>query len=238
MRLTLSANSQLSVLTVLVLWGSLVGAAVAQGMTTVSMKAGASFATWGGSDVEEEGVDNGYRRGLAFRASAVLPLTDLVALQIGAAYVEKGTFSQGQIDIFGAELDAETSVNMGYLDLPVLLRVSPKLSPILPYVTAGPAFSYSLNCSFSTSVNGTVTHLHTGEEETISESESAGCGEDVESKTLDFGVTVGAGVILLSPALSPTLEFLYDYGLVSIDKESDVRNRAFAIMAGVTIPIR
>ncbi len=140
MRLTFPANSQLLILTVLVICGSLIGATVSQGQTTVSVQAGASFATWGGSDAEEEGVDNGYRTGLVLRASAVLPLTDIVALQIGAAYVEKGTL--WRLDTFGTELDLQASAEMGYLAIPVLLRVSPRLKgPMSPYVTAGPALS-------------------------------------------------------------------------------------------------
>ena len=235
--------SKLPVLLVFVFSSSLIGTTVAEGQPTVSVQAGASFATWGGDDVkelEETGVDIGYRTGVAIRALAVAPLTDLLGLQIGAAYVQKGMFMKAREDDFYLEITAD----MGYLELPVLLKISPQLEgPLSPYVTAGPAFSFALNCRGSTSLMDSYTDPITGENVTVDESESEECEEDV-FKTFDFGVKASVGLAFaVSSSWSLTLDFMYNRGLTSIlkmddDVVEDPKNRTFAIMVGVAFPIR
>ncbi len=220
-----------SILLVLVFSGGLIGATVARGQTTISFQAGASFTTWGGDYAKEArntGFDVGYRTGLAMRGSALLPLTDLLRLQIGATYMQKG--SSGQVR--GDDFYLESTMNMGYLEFPVLLRISPQLEgPLSPYVTAGPAFSFALSCGASYSISGSFT-----------ESESEEC-EDPEYKTFDFGANAGAGLVFtVTPSLSLVLDLMYNYGLMSTigDDEMvpDPKNRTFAIMVGVAFPIR
>lgn len=246
-----------TILLVLVLSGSLIGATVVRGQTTVSFQAGASFATWGGDyakEAENAGLDVGYRTGVAIRASAVLPLTDLLGLQIGAAYVHKGMSSQARGGDFARFIAGEqppelqngyfeSTVDMGYLEFPALLRISPQLEgPLSPYVTAGPALSFALNCSVSSSISLSYTDPVTGENVRYGESESEECEED-EYKTFDFVVKAGAGLAFaLSPSLSLTLDLMYNHGLMSIieDDENtpDAKNRTFAIMVGLAVPIR
>ncbi len=236
---------KLPALLVLVFSGSLIGTTVALGQPTVSIQAGASFATWGGDDAKElEGIgfDHGYRTGVAIRASAVLPFADLLGLQIGAAYVQKGTFTQMRADNSYVELTAD----MDYLEFPLLLKISPQLEGSLsPYVTAGPAFSFALNCRVNSSVTASIPNLITGENVTVDRSESEECEEDV-FKTLDFGVMAGAGLAFaVTPSWSLMLDFMYNHGLTSITKPDDevefagdTKNRTFAIMIGVAFPIR
>ena len=237
---------KLPVLLVLVFSGGLIGATVARGQPTVSVQAGASFATWGGDDAKEQeeiGLDIDYRTGVAIQASAVLPLTDLLGLQIGAAYVQKGMFSQMRADNFYFESAAE----MGYIESPVLLKISPQLEgPLSPYVTAGPAFSFALYCGTNSSIMVSLPDLVTGESVTVDRSESEECEED-EFNTFDIGATAGAGLAFaVSPSWSLTLDFMYNHGLTSIAKTDDdlveqpedTKNRTFAIMVGVAFPIR
>ena len=48
----------------------------------------------------------------------------------------------------------------------------------------------------------------------------------------------GAGLdIATSGSLSVSLDFLYNLGLVSVFELDDTKNRAFSILAGITIPI-
>ena len=220
-RMRIEPLFKLPVLLVLVFSSGLIGATVAEGQPTVSVQAGASFATWGGDDakeLEEIGFDRGYRTGAAIRASAVLPVSDLLGLQIGAAYVQKGTFTQMRADNSYFELTAD----MDYLESPVLLKISPQLKgPLLPYVTAGPGFSYALNCRVSSSASFSFTDLYTGESVKVDESESEECEED-EFKTFDFGVMAGAGLAFaVSPSWSLMLDFMYNHGLTSVSTADD-----------------
>lgn len=183
----------------LALIASLIVAGSAQGQTTVSIQAGTSFSNWGGSDIkeqEDEGLDYGYRAGVAVRASAVLPLSGIAGLQVGAAYVQKGTSAQGEIvdDVGFAEFDF--TANMGYLQLPVLLRITPKLDgPLSPRFAAGPVLSINLNCSYSSSASVTLTDPYSDVDISFDESESGGCDDDeFELKTMAFSVTAGVGI--------------------------------------------
>ena len=237
---------KLPVLLVIVFSGSLIGVTVAQGQSTVSVQAGASFATWGGDDVkelEDAGFDIGYRTGVAIRASAVSPLTDLLGLQIGAAFLQKGMFAQAREDDSYLEL----SIDMDYLEFPALLRISPQLrGPLSPYVTAGPAFSFALNCRSSSSLRLSFIDPFTDENVTVEDSESEKCDEEAY-KTFDFGMKAGAGLAFaVSPSWWLTLDFMYNHGLRSVTEmdddvvefSEDTENRTFAIMAGVAFQIR
>ena len=233
-------------LLVLVFSASLIGATVARGQTTVSVQAGASFATWGGDDVkelEDAGFDISFQTGVAIRASAVSPLTDLLGLQIGAAYVQKG--ANGRVDEDDAYFEFTTDMN--YLEFPLLLRISPQVrGPLSPYVAAGPAFSFVLNCRVSNKLKVSLIDPFTGESVVIDDDESEECEED-SFKTFDFGVMAGAGLAFaVSPSWSLTLDFMYNRGLRSLIKMDDdlvelsenTENRTYGIMVGVAFQIR
>lgn len=237
---------KLPVLLVLVFSGSLIGATFALGQSTISVQAGGSFTTWGGDDVkelEDGGFDIGYRTGVAVRASVVSPLTDLLGLQIGAAYVQKGASGEVDEDDFYLEF----TTDMDYLEFPLLLRFSPQLGgPLSPHVAAGPAFSFVLNCRVSNRLRASIIDPFTGEQVMVDDDESEECEEDV-FKTFDFGVMAGAGLAFaVSPSWSLTLDLTYNHGLSSIIKvdddlvelSDDTGNRTFAFMAGVAFRFR
>ena len=237
---------KLPVLLVLVFASCLIGATVARGQPSVSVQAGGSFATWGGDDVkelEDAGFDIGYRTGVAVRASVVSPLTDLLGLQIGAAYVQKG--ASGEFD--DDDVYIEFTTDMNYLEFPLLLRISPQLrGPLSPYVAAGPAFSFVLNCRVSNKLKVSFIDPFTGESVMIDDDESEECEED-SFKTFDLGVMASAGLAFeVSPSMSLTLDFMYNHGLRSFIKMEDdlvelsenTENRAFGIMAGVAFRLR
>ena len=186
------------------------------GQTSLSLQAGASLATLGGSDVASADSRIGMRVG----ASAIFPLSANLDLQFGlAAYAAKGaTEHEAGIDLL-LELD--------YFEIPLLLRLSPSVGgTISPHFTVGPALSFRLKCSASGSVEGFDV--------------SSDCDEfgDPDLKSMDFGAMAGAGIdIATSGSLSVSLDLLYNFGLSSISESEDTKNRAFSILAGVTFPI-
>ena len=185
------------------------------GQTSLSLQAGASLATLGGSDVASADSRIGMRVG----ASAIFPLSANLDLQFGAAYAAKGaTEHEAGIDLL-LELD--------YFEIPLLLRLSPSVDgTISPHFTVGPALSFRLKCSASGSAEGFEI--------------SGDCDEfgDLDVKSMDFGAMAGAGIdIATSGSLSVSLDLLYNFGLSSISESEDTKNRAFSILAGVTFPI-
>ena len=234
------------ILLVLVFSSSLIGAAVARGQSTAFVQASASFATWGGDDVKEPEdacFGNGYRTGVAIRASTVSPLTGLLGLQIGAACVQKGASGEVRED----DSYFEFTTDMDYLEFPVLLRFSPQLEGLLsPYVTAGPAFSFALNCRVRNSLMVSFVDSFTGENVMVDDHESEECGEDT-FKSFDFGEMDRAGLaVAVSPSWSLTLDIIYNHGLRSVTEmdddpvefSEDTENRTLAIVVGAAFQIR
>ena len=215
MRIALQLFQKLPPLLALVLSVGLLVPRGVQGQRSLSLQAGASLATLGGSDVESADSRIGMRVG----ASAILPLATNVDLQLGAAYAAKGATEQE----FGVAL----AVDLDYFEIPVLLRLSPSVEGTLsPHFTVGPALSFRLKCSVSGAAEGFEI--------------SSDCDEfeDIDLKSMDFGAMAGAGIsIATSESLSVSLDLLYNFGLSSISESDDTKNRAFSILAGVTFPI-
>ena len=185
-----------------------------RGQTEVSLQGGMSLATLGGSDIES--ADS--RAGLRVGASAILPLTPSLDLQLGAAYAAKGATEQG----FGLEVDLE----LGYLEMPLLLRFSPSAAgTISPHFMAGPALALRVSCNAAASAEGLEI--------------SADCDDEFDDlKSMDLGAMAGAGLdIATSGSLSVSVDVLYNFGLSSISESDDVKNRAFSLLAGVRFPI-
>ena len=109
------------------------------GQTSLSLQAGASLATLGGSDVASADSRIGMRVG----ASAIFPLSANLDLQFGAAYAAKGATQQ------------DVAFEFDYFEIPLLLRLSPSVGgTISPHFTVGPALSFRLKCSVSGSAEG------------------------------------------------------------------------------------
>ena len=85
------------------------------GQTSLSLQAGASLATLGGSDVASADSRIGMRVG----ASAIFPFSANLDLQFGAAYAAKGATEQ--------ELGVDLVVELDYFEIPLLLRLSPSV---------------------------------------------------------------------------------------------------------------
>ena len=186
------------------------------GQTGLSLQAGASLATLGGSDV----ASADYRIGMRVGASAIFPFSANLDLQFGAAYVAKGATEH--------ELGVDVAAEIDYFEIPLLLRLSPSVDgTISPHFTVGPG------TLFSTQVQPVWISKR-------ARGFSGDCDEfgDPGAKSMDFGAMAGAGIdIATSGSLSVSLDLLYNFGLSSISESEDTKNRAFSILAGVTFPI-
>ena len=188
---------------------------ILEAQTSLSLQTGASLATLGG---DAENAD--YRTGLRVGASAVFPLSPNLGLQLGGAYAAKGATEE--------EFGVDIALELGYLEIPLLLTLSPSVEgTISPRFSVGPALSFRISCSADAGAEGVRVSL---------DCDSAEFDEEV--KTIDLGAVAGAGLdIATSGSLSVSLDLLYNLGLVSIFELDDTKNRAFSILAGITIPI-
>lgn len=185
------------------------GAAHAQGVE-FGIKAGANLSKFGGSDSELGGVKPSNLTGYSFGSFVNFGLGPMISLQPELLYTQRGSkYNAG---------GADTSIKIGYVDVPVLVVVRPPAAGLKPYALAGPVFSYRADCSVEAAAEGV--------------SVSAGCDDDDFKKT-DVGLALGAGVGF--PLGMGTLLFdgRYGLGLTKLaEGDEDVKNRGFAFSIG------
>jgi hypothetical protein len=160
------------------------------------IKGGLNLANVGGKDVED--VD--YKAGLNLGGFVSIPAGAMFAIQPEALFSQKGT------------KDGNDKVSLNYLEVPVLLKLSPSLPGdfVRPIFFAGPSAGILLSAKDAD-------------------------GDNMKDglKSADFGLVIGGGVEFGKLSLDAR----YNLGLSSIDKavenvKADVKNRAITVMIG------
>ena len=198
------------------------------GQTTLAIHGGMSRATIGGDDASEEGVDVDARSGIKVGASATIPIQDKFSLRLGSEYVQKGFQGDIDDDFFGID-NVSLGLNLDYIELSGLgvLNLMPSESAASVYMLAGPAVGINVKCEVvagdgSTTVKGNCED------------------EDLNTKTLDLGITGGIGTeMAISEGMTFSVELLYTLGVQSFSsiEGDDIKNRAIALQVGVGFPI-
>ena len=179
---------------------------------SVGVLGGANRSTVGGSDAE--GAES--RIGMAGGVQLVRTLGNNVALEVNALYSMKGAKQEEQ----GASVD----VRLGYLELPLLLRIGPNTDgTVRPFATVGASAAFQLSC--------------TAEAREMGMSASANCDEVATFRSFDATLIGGAGLDASLGSGTMTVAVRYGYGLLDIVEDAEVRNRAFTLLAGWRIPI-
>lgn len=191
---------------------------LAQGID-IGARAGVTFATVGGDDVE--GVSS--KSGISLGAHLAFDLGPLFSLRPEMNYMQKGS------GVEDPDLLGDLTLNLTYLQIPVLAQVTVP-NPVGPsfYFFAGPAVEIETGC--------------TAEFEGGGISASVDCDNPdadlLTRKSVTWGVVGGGGVGFGLGVGEATLGVRYDYGLTSIDDsaaEADIKNRAFSVMVGYTL---
>ncbi len=194
--------------------------AVAAGQSTVGFRGGLSLASLGGDDA----VDLDSRTGLSFGGFFNVPVSDMLGVQVGAGFVQKGAKE--------TELGIDLEFELGYIEIPLLLTLSPPTSGNVGFTfSVGPAVGFKTGCEFSASDAGVTVELDCDDPSI-----------DLDLKSFDVGAMVGAGLdIGLTESISLHLDAFYNFGFTKIDDsgvDDDVKNRAFSILAGLSFPLR
>lgn len=192
---------------------------VVAAQANVGFRGGLSLASLGGDDVE----DLGSKTGLNIGGFVHVPLSDVVGLQFGAGFVQKG-FKE-------TELGVKFEFGVDYLELPLLLTLSPPTTGNVGFnFFFGPAVGFKTGCSVSGSEGGVKVSVDCDDPEF-----------EVDLKSVDFGAMVGAGLdIGVTDNVSVVIEGFYNLGLTKIDDsgvDANVKNRAFAVLAGLSFSL-
>ncbi len=185
----------------------------ADALWTIGLKAGPSIATIEGDDV----ADSESRISFVAGGFAQADFSDQFALRFELLYFGKG-----------ADSDADGSLKLGYMELPILLVGKFPMSDTSTFsIFAGPTIGINVGAEaelelFGVEFDGDVSEYVA----------------DVE-----FGVTLGMGAAFDVGSVVLGIDARYDVGMTSLEGEVsygadvDAKNRAWAIMAGVGFPL-
>ena len=152
-------------------------------------------------------VDLERRNGLVAGVYADWPMTDMFKLEVNALVAQKGAH------ITDPDFGDELGIDLTYLDIPVLAKVSiPTMANAGVHLYAGPSFNIKLTESFDP------------EEE----------GDEDEVETLELGFVLGGGITINRFRV----DVRYGFGLNSIIDQEDlgsdatVKNKVFSVLFG------
>lgn len=188
------------------------------------IRAGFNSASFGGDTDEfaealsdaglDADVDTGRRSGFLVGGFAIIDFGGPFAIQPEVRYIQRGYGVDVSVSFQGQEQTVEGSINLSYIDIPILARFKFPSGGITPHVIAGPTVGFNLNAESE----------FDDETEDISDGVSG----------TDFGLEFGAGVDFGLGAGTVTVDARYGLGLTDVPDEGDISltNRAIMITAG------
>lgn len=194
---------------------------------SASIKGGAAL---GLTNFTFVGMNRTINMGLNGGLSIGISPTDLIEMEIGANYVQKG----GKWTLDMAGITGETYMLFDYLTIPVLLKVAPMSGGMVkPYVLAG--FSAGI-------VPISAKMREKSELGPIKLDTTIDIKEDMDVK-MDYGIVGGIGTVLNLGSLSPFIEAGIDLGMadimgVAITTTGKEQTRTFFVNLGLKYRIK
>ena len=207
------------------------------GQTTFGLRGGTTFNTVSQTQtLDAVTPDLDYLVGFSGAVYANVPISQSLSFQPELAYSQKGfSLAQGaNIDLFGAPLPIGVRANtrFDYVEAPLLLKANFGSQDVKAFVMAGPSVGYALSGRVKTQASGLLEMNLTNTEINL---------DAINYERFELGGVVGAGVafdtgfgtVSVDGRFQQGFTELYDIPLVS----ERVRNRGFAINAGISVPI-
>lgn len=168
------------------------------------------------------------RPGFHVGLTVQIPKTGLVSFETGLILSTKGFKVKEEETYQGEKYTYEGSINLYYIDIPLMAKFSFEVGEVTIFAAIGPYLGVGLSGKTKTK------YSYQGEEET--DSEKIDWGSDAENdmlKRFDFGLSIGAGVVIIKAI---QIGLSYDLGLANISSYSDdgtkINNRVFKVSVG------
>jgi len=117
---------------------------------------------------------------------------------------------------------ANVDLDLAYIDMPLLARVTIPTGRVRPVLFAGPSVGFQIGCDIQVITADTTARF------------SCDSGQVVIFRTLDFGLVGGGGVEVGWAQSALSFEVRYTSSIRSIVDGGRVRNRAFDVMLALT----
>jgi hypothetical protein len=190
------------------------GAAAQVPRATVGAELGYSRSDLKGADATGIQARQGALTGVYLEA----PVLGRLSLRPELLFALKGGRASTALQAGGTAL---LDIELAYIELPILLKVTPVRRRVRPVIFAGPAPALQIGCDLQV-ILPTQTLSRTCDEASLSVRE------------LDLGLVAGAGLEIRWPQSALALEARYTSGLRSILDGGEIHNRAFGLVLGLT----
>ncbi|MCY4573510.1 MAG: porin family protein [Gemmatimonadetes bacterium] len=166
---------------------------------------------------------------LSLGLSATIPISETWGLQLAGGYSQKGAMSSFTED--GANV--ESTLKMDYIELAALGMVHLPVSGerVSAHLLAGPALALETSCGISAQASFMGSDLEISED----------CDDSGPDRSnFDVGLAGGGGIeIGLSDALGVSLDALYTFGFLDMDKADDdsLKHRVLSLRVGLVYSI-
>ena len=182
-------------------------AQIATPKPTIGVLGGLNLSTLAGNDISDASNRTGFQAGLFL----TLHMNQAWSIEPEALYTQQGASAGGE------------TAKMNYLQVPVLLRWDMMAkNPVHPFFIAGPAAAFQVGCDLSAS----------GQSASCDDLSQA--GEAPQKKTFDVLGVAGAGLGFNVGATQMSVGARYSYGFSDAFQASDIKNRYFSILLGLT----
>lgn len=180
---------------------------------------GSSFATFGG---DIDGLEHAQGLVLGLRVGA--DMSEHVQVESGLIWIQKGADGIA----VGFEEPLRVAHELSYLEIPLLVRgILPLRSAIRPTALLGGSVAFEVGCDVAVEpLSSFLSPLD--------------CHAEAARKTTDWSLVMGGGASWQLSGVSLLLEGRYHLGLKDLRGPHStfaVRNRAFAVVAGVSMPL-
>ena len=166
----------------------------------------------------------------------VYNFSSMFSIQSEPAYTERGaSTSTAQTDV-GLILEIEQSIEMNYIDVPVLFKLSFEGDFIKPYLLAGGYAAFPLQ---DTKVK--VDKVIANGQNVITLIPNELLEQDLKNESIDFGLNFGAGISFPLGIVNMFFEVQYNLGLTDLNDEVPqegieqdiIKNRGLQIQTGL-----
>ncbi len=196
-------------------------------LSQFGIKGGFNLGTFGGSD-NGMSSSNGIlpptaRVGLAAGVSYRIGLIAGIAIQPEVVYAQKGGVYQLNQSVGTQTLDYKRTLQLDYIDIPVLVKLSLPIPLVSPYIEGGVSYGILLSAKLKDEVTAVnVPGQQSGSQET-----------DIKEGTTknDLSLVVGVGIQILILEVDAR----YNMGMTKLQKDTDAKvyNRGIVLTAGL-----
>jgi hypothetical protein len=186
---------------------------------------------------EPQDVNTSTRIGFAFGGSFYVALSSNIGFQFEPAYIQKGSKADVKWVENGSNFNMDQTLKVNYIDIPLLFKASIVKENIEPYILAGANIGLKLG-----DLKAEVNKITVDGQDITNQIPSDEREVDLKTKSADFGINFGAGILIPIGNNHIFLEGQYNIGLADIYDEEDtdqvdLKNKGILIKAGILFPL-